>query len=178
VIEILRNLHRNGATICMVTHDPRYSLYADRTVRIFDGRVVEEQMHFTVGELGEARIVRDHADGGAVLVQFFQQLHDCFAVAGVEVSGRLIRKQDGGRPSQRAGDSDTLLLTAGELRGIVAKAMRHADAAQRLIDAAFALGGGHAGTIGERELDIFIDGEIADQIETLKDETNLLIANA
>jgi len=44
VIEILRNLHRNGATICMVTHDPRYSQYADRTVRIFDGRVVEEQM--------------------------------------------------------------------------------------------------------------------------------------
>jgi len=44
VIEILRNLHRNGATICMVTHDPRYAQYADRTVRIFDGRVVEEQM--------------------------------------------------------------------------------------------------------------------------------------
>ena len=44
VIEILRNLHRNGATICMVTHDPRYSQYADRTVRIFDGRVVEERM--------------------------------------------------------------------------------------------------------------------------------------
>jgi len=44
VIGILRNLHRNGATICMVTHDPRYSQYADRTVRIFDGRVVEEQM--------------------------------------------------------------------------------------------------------------------------------------
>ncbi len=44
VIEILRDLHRAGATICMVTHDPRYSRYADRTVRIFDGRVVEEQM--------------------------------------------------------------------------------------------------------------------------------------
>ena len=44
VIEILRTLHANGATICMVTHDPRYSQYADRTVRIFDGRVVEEQM--------------------------------------------------------------------------------------------------------------------------------------
>ncbi len=44
VIEILRNLHRDGATICMVTHDPRYAQYADRTVRIFDGRVVDEQM--------------------------------------------------------------------------------------------------------------------------------------
>ena len=43
VIEILRSLHRAGATICMVTHDPRYARDADRTVRIFDGRVVEEQ---------------------------------------------------------------------------------------------------------------------------------------
>ena len=48
VIEILRNLHRGGATICMVTHDPRYARYADRTVRIFDGRVVEEQMQMAV----------------------------------------------------------------------------------------------------------------------------------
>jgi putative ABC transport system ATP-binding protein len=44
VIEILRDLHRAGATICMVTHDPRYGQYADRTVHIFDGRVVEEQV--------------------------------------------------------------------------------------------------------------------------------------
>jgi|SRR5579871_3961187 len=48
VIGILRELHRNGATICMVTHDPRYSQYADRTVRIFDGRVVEERMQMAV----------------------------------------------------------------------------------------------------------------------------------
>jgi putative ABC transport system ATP-binding protein len=44
VIGILRELHRSGATICMVTHDPRYAQHADRTVRIFDGRVVEERV--------------------------------------------------------------------------------------------------------------------------------------
>ncbi|HYT70885.1 MAG TPA: hypothetical protein VEK78_05840, partial [Gemmatimonadales bacterium] len=43
VMELLRELHRNGATICMVTHDPRYAQHADRTVQLFDGRVVEEQ---------------------------------------------------------------------------------------------------------------------------------------
>src|SRR5258708_19570156 len=43
VIGILRDLHQNGSTICMVTHDPRYAAYADRTIRIFDGQVVEEQ---------------------------------------------------------------------------------------------------------------------------------------
>lgn len=43
VMELLRELHRNGATICMVTHDARYAQHADRSVHLFDGRVVEEQ---------------------------------------------------------------------------------------------------------------------------------------
>ncbi len=43
VMELLRELHRGGATVCMVTHDPRYAAHADRTVQLFDGRVVEEQ---------------------------------------------------------------------------------------------------------------------------------------
>ncbi|GAC1401898.1 MAG: ABC transporter ATP-binding protein [Pyrinomonadaceae bacterium] len=42
VMNILRELHQAGATICMVTHDPRYAAYADRTFHLFDGQVVEE----------------------------------------------------------------------------------------------------------------------------------------
>jgi putative ABC transport system ATP-binding protein len=42
VMELLRELHRGGATICMVTHDPRYAAHADRTIELFDGRVLEE----------------------------------------------------------------------------------------------------------------------------------------
>lgn len=42
VMDLLRNLHREGATICMVTHDPRYARYADRTIHLFDGKVVDE----------------------------------------------------------------------------------------------------------------------------------------
>jgi len=42
VMELLRDLHRGGATICMVTHDPRFARHADRTVHLFDGRVVED----------------------------------------------------------------------------------------------------------------------------------------
>lgn len=41
-MELLRNLHREGATICMVTHDPRYARHAQRSVRLFDGRIVDE----------------------------------------------------------------------------------------------------------------------------------------
>src|SRR5262249_10075636 len=44
VMELLRELHRGGATICMVTHDPRFARHADRTIHLFDGRVVEESM--------------------------------------------------------------------------------------------------------------------------------------
>ncbi|HYH10506.1 MAG TPA: ABC transporter ATP-binding protein [Thermoanaerobaculia bacterium] len=42
VMDLLRDLHRGGATICMVTHDPRFTRYADRAIHLFDGRVVEE----------------------------------------------------------------------------------------------------------------------------------------
>jgi putative ABC transport system ATP-binding protein len=42
VMELLRELHRGGATICMVTHDQRFAKHADRTLHIFDGRVVDE----------------------------------------------------------------------------------------------------------------------------------------
>ncbi len=44
VMELLHELHREGATICMVTHDPRFARHADRTIHLFDGRVVEEQV--------------------------------------------------------------------------------------------------------------------------------------
>ena len=42
VMELLRELHREGATICMVTHDPRFARHAERTIHLFDGRIVEE----------------------------------------------------------------------------------------------------------------------------------------
>ena len=44
VMDLLRELHRGGATICMVTHDPRYARYADRNIHLFDGRIVEDSV--------------------------------------------------------------------------------------------------------------------------------------
>jgi putative ABC transport system ATP-binding protein len=49
VMELLRELHRGGATICMVTHDTRYERHAQRTVHLFDGRVVEERTAAAAG---------------------------------------------------------------------------------------------------------------------------------
>jgi putative ABC transport system ATP-binding protein len=42
VMKLLAELHAQGSTICMVTHDPRYAEHADRIVHMFDGRVVDE----------------------------------------------------------------------------------------------------------------------------------------
>jgi len=44
VMQLLRELHAEGTTILMVTHDPRYSRFAERTVHLFDGRIVEESV--------------------------------------------------------------------------------------------------------------------------------------
>jgi putative ABC transport system ATP-binding protein len=42
-MDLLRELHRDGSTICMVTHDPRYAHHAERSVHLFDGQVVSEE---------------------------------------------------------------------------------------------------------------------------------------
>lgn len=42
VMNLLRQLHREGATLCMVTHDPRFARHADRQIHLFDGRIVLE----------------------------------------------------------------------------------------------------------------------------------------
>jgi len=49
VMDLLKELHQAGATICMVTHDPRFARHAERTIHLFDGRIVEEQMEAAEG---------------------------------------------------------------------------------------------------------------------------------
>jgi putative ABC transport system ATP-binding protein len=49
VMDLLRDLHEQGSTICMVTHDPRYAAFADRNIHLFDGRVVDELNQHSAG---------------------------------------------------------------------------------------------------------------------------------
>ena len=51
VMDLLGELHDDGATICMVTHDPRYANAADRAIHLFDGQIVEEGESPTVREV-------------------------------------------------------------------------------------------------------------------------------
>ena len=61
VMGLLRELHRGGATICMVTHDPRYAQHADRILHLFDGRVVEEE-HGKIAEIAEEELKKSGFD--------------------------------------------------------------------------------------------------------------------
>ncbi|NIP60376.1 MAG: ATP-binding cassette domain-containing protein [Gemmatimonadetes bacterium] len=54
VMDLLKELHDEGATICMVTHDPRYAHIAERTVHLFDGQIVDEEDARRARELEES----------------------------------------------------------------------------------------------------------------------------
>jgi putative ABC transport system ATP-binding protein len=63
VMGLLSELHDEGATICIVTHDPRYADYADRKIHMFDGRVVDEETLARLREEEDKRIA-EHARRG------------------------------------------------------------------------------------------------------------------
>ena len=56
VMQLLRDLHAEGSTILMVTHDPRYSAYAERTIHLFDGRITDEDVVEAEPELEHAAV--------------------------------------------------------------------------------------------------------------------------
>jgi putative ABC transport system ATP-binding protein len=63
VMGLLTELHGEGATICMVTHDPRYAAYADREIHMFDGRVVDEETLHRLREEEDRRIAEQARRG-------------------------------------------------------------------------------------------------------------------
>ena len=58
VMTLLDELHKGGATICMVTHDPRYADFADRKIFMFDGRVVDEETMHRLRHEEDQRLMR------------------------------------------------------------------------------------------------------------------------
>jgi putative ABC transport system ATP-binding protein len=63
VMALLTELHEEGATICIVTHDPRYADYADRKIHMFDGRVVDEETLQRLREEEDQRIAEQARRG-------------------------------------------------------------------------------------------------------------------
>src|SRR5690606_39950377 len=65
VMALLMDLHADGATICMVTHDPRYAEYADRKIHMFDGRIVDEEALSRLRDEEDRRIAEQARRGRA-----------------------------------------------------------------------------------------------------------------
>jgi putative ABC transport system ATP-binding protein len=61
VMQLMDELHSEGATICMVTHDPRYAEHAERSVHLFDGQIVKDETGERVRELQESGFHVDSA---------------------------------------------------------------------------------------------------------------------
>lgn len=69
-----------------------------------------------VGLLGLGLVVGHHQDGlAALLVNLVQELHDLGSHLGVQVTGGLVRKDDGGVSDKGTGDGNSLALTSGKL---------------------------------------------------------------
>lgn len=62
VMTLLDELHKGGATICMVTHDPRYAEFADRKIFMFDGRVVDEDTMHRLRKEEDARLFKRNTE--------------------------------------------------------------------------------------------------------------------
>src|SRR5215475_12190588 len=71
-----------------------------------------EHLQLTVGEMNETRVVRNQANRGAIGVQLLQQVHDHLPAGRIQVSRRLIGKQDRGPAGQGARDGYKLLMSA------------------------------------------------------------------
>src|SRR5688500_2108634 len=109
-------------------------------------------------------------------MEIAKQFHDGLTVHRVEVTRRLVGEENERIAGDSARNRDALLLTARELCGIVLHAMRHPDFLERLRHAALAFGRAQA-AVCERQLDVLVDCEVADQVERLEDEADLPIAN-
>ena len=145
---------------------------------IFDDPAVH-QSDLAVAASGDRGIMGDQHQGCPVPGMLFKEaVNDEAPGSAIKVTGRLVSEKDRGFSGESASDRDSLLLTSGELGGVVPDAMRHAHPFQRFHDASLAIGGGHALTIGERQFNVLVNREIANQVETLKNKADLLISNA
>src|SRR4029434_5755452 len=99
------------------------------------------------------------------------------AVGRIEISDRLVSQQDQGIACNRSRHGDTLLLTAGQLTRKMLCAMGHAHAFERIHHSLLAFGGFDP-SIGQWQLDILKYVEVANQVKTLKNKSDLAIPDA
>src|SRR6478735_6726686 len=153
-------------------HDLEHLLAGRRAQLVDHATVGEEDDPVGVGR--RHRVVGDHHDRLPVLVDAAtQQLEHLGTGARVEVAGRLVGEDDPRPAGERSGDRNALLLTAGELVGLVLEAIGEADGGDHRV---VPLGVGLAAGDRHREGDVLLRGQRRHQVEGLEDEADLVAA--
>src|SRR5882724_8377718 len=136
---------------------------------ILRNRLAIEHAYDPVAVAGIVLGVRYHDDGSTLLVQIRQQLHDLVPVRGVVVTCRLIRQDQLRIIHYCPCYGHALLLTTGELLGVVVAAVHDLHLVQDDLHALLAFRSFDA-QVDQRKLDVLEYGELIDQVEALEDE--------
>ena len=141
---------------------------------VFDDLAVGEG-DFSRALIRELRVMGDHDDRMSLLIKVIEDLHDFAGRHGVKIAGRFVGEKDVRIGNQRAGDGDSLQLSAGQLFRMVAEAFSKAE----LFGENFRLlqtdGLGDA-AIDQWQRDVFDDVQVVEQIELLEDEADVFVA--
>ena len=113
-----------------------------------------------------------HDNGCSLFVQFGKQLHYFGTVLGVQVTSRLIGKDDLRVGNNGTGDSYTLLLTSGELLWEVSGTVADVHTFQDIVHHLFAFGSFYF-QVSQRQFHILVNIQFVDQVEALEYETDI-----
>ena len=121
--------------------------------------------------IGNRVVMGDHDDGEAFFVQFIQEGEDITAGFGIEIAGWFVSQKQGWVGDQCSSDCHPLLLAAGKFAWSVAKPIAKPDSLEHVDRSLLPLDSGD-GLVEQRHFDIFRDGQGADQVEGLEDESD------
>jgi hypothetical protein len=122
------------------------------------------------------RIMGDHDQGNAPVIEFFQDMNHILAGLVVQVSGRLICQQHPGFGDRCAGDGDTLALATRQLLRFVVTAVGEMQFIERARNARMALVRFQSGKY-QRQLDVAGRGKPGHQVKHLENETDFPVAH-
>src|SRR6185437_10927337 len=129
------------------------------------------QLNYPVAVSCPSLVVRDLDDRRSFVVELLEEVHDHFALAGMQATGGLISKNELRISDDRASHGNELLLSARELIGIKALFPDDLEAVENVRHHAVALGLFYI-PIRKRQIEIFRDGEIIEQMILLENEAD------
>jgi len=140
-----------------------------------DSSIAHDEVAFA--ESRDVEFVGDHYDGDSLVVEFLKNAHHFNGGFAVEIARWLVGEQDLRLIDERSRDRHALLLSSGKLAGKMSRAVRESDRGQGPFRAlAHVPARAAMPAIEHRQLDIFECGRAREEIETLKNETELFVA--